>query len=248
MIQKLFVYLVLASVFISCGSDFEKNPVDNLIRDLSDVPAYSIILHDMNVEGTVFEDYFHQYEIVKINKNGEPEKTTTDWIQVPEEVFQKHIDNMGMEIVSKSEDGKLSKTAAPPGYSNFVGNEKYGRWEQNSNGSSFWQFYGQYMFMNSMFNMMAFPARRSYYDTYRTDYYGRRPYYGPSTSTGGRTYGTGSTYTSRTSTGSNWKQKMTNSSFKNRVQNSVSRSNSRYSGSSSSSSGSMRSRGGGFGK
>lgn len=245
MIRKLFLYTVLALALTSCGNDFEKSPVDNLIRDLSGTPAYSIILHDMNVEGTVFEDYFHQYEIVKVKEGGEPERIVTEWIEVPEELFQKHIDHMGMEIVSKGEDGKVVKEAAPPGYSNFVGNEKYGQWVNNSSGGSFWQFYGQYMFLNTMFNMATFPARRSYYDTYRTDYYGRRPYYGPATSGGGRTFGTGSAYTGRTRAGSTWNSK--NTSFKNKVRNSVTRSNTRSS-SRYNSSGSMRSRGGGFGK
>lgn len=241
MIRQILLYPLLALLFISCGSDFEKSPLDKFTKELSDVPAYSVILHDMNVEGTVFEDYFHQYEIIKVGKNGEPEKVITPWTEVSEDVFREHIDHMGMEVLSKGEDGKVSKTAAPPGYNNFVGNQQYGQWVQGNNGSSFWQFYGQYMFLNTMFNMATFPARRSYYDTYRTDYYGRKPYFGPSSSGGGRTFGTGSTYTSRTSAGSTWNTK--NTSFKNRVRNSVTRSGSRYSGSSS-----TRSRGGGFGK
>lgn len=244
MIRKIPLYSLLVFVLSACGNDFEKSPVDNLIKGLSEAPAYSIILHDMNAEGTIFNDYYHQYKIVKIPEEGEPEERITDWIEVPEETFQKHIDHMGMEIVSKGEDGKVNKTAAPPGYSNFVGNEKYGRWNQR-NGTSFWEFYGQYMFLNSMFNMATFPARRSYYDTYRRDYYGRKPYYGPTAVGGGRTFGTGSRYTSRTRAGSTWGNK--NASFKSRVRNSVTRSTSR-SGSRYNSSGSMRSRGGGFGK
>ncbi|WP_224994224.1 hypothetical protein [Cesiribacter sp. SM1] len=239
MIRKLAVFTLLAFVLTSCGNDFEKSPLDNLIRDLSDVPAYSIILHDMNVEGTVFEDYYHQYEIIEIKKGEAPEKRLTDWVQVPEALFSKHIDDMGMELVSKSEDGKLTKTAAPPGYNNFVGNEQYGQWVER-NGTSFWEFYGQYMFLNSMFNLATYPVRRSYYDTYRTDYWGRKPYYG-STGSGGRIFGTGGSYTRQVYSGSSWNRQ--SSSFKDKVRNSVSRSGTRYNGSSS-----TRSRGGGFGK
>jgi hypothetical protein len=239
MIRKLAVFTFLALVLTSCGNSFEKSPLDNLIRDMSDVPAYSIILHDMNVEGTVFEDYFHQYEIIEIKKDGAPEKRLTDWVQVPEELFSKHIDDMGMELVSKSTDGKVTKTAAPPGYNNFVGNEQYGQWV-NRGGTSFWEFYGQYMFLNSMFNLATYPVRRSYYDTYRTDYRGRRPYYG-STGAGGRIFGTGGSYTRQAYGGSSWNRK--SSSFKDKVRTSVSRSGTRYNGSSS-----TRSRGGGFGK
>lgn len=239
MIKKCFLFVFLIPFLTSCGSSFEKSPVDEIARDLSEVPAYSVILHDMNVEGTVFKDYFHKYEIVKVREEGPPEKQLTSWMEVPEEDFKKHIDHMGMEIVSKGPDGKVNKTASPPGYSNFVGNEKYGQWH-NSNGGSFWQFYGQYMFLNSMFNLGGFPVRRSYYDTYRRDYHGRKPFFGTSSS-GGKRYGTGSSYTNKTNAGSSWSSK--SSSFKSKVRNSVTRSGSRYN-----SSGSTRSRGGGFGK
>lgn len=241
MIRIYSLLVLLALTLTSCGEDFQKSPIDNLIRDMSDVPAYSVILHDMNVEGTFFKDYFHQYEIVKITPGNEPEKNLTGWVEVPEELFRKHIDHMGMELVSKGEDGKVSKTPSPPGYSNFVGNQRYGRWETR-NGQSFWHFYGQYMFLNSMFNMATFPVRRSYYDTYRRDYYGRRAYYGPTVS-GSRTYGTRGRYTRQAYSGSSWNRR--SSSFKDRVRNSVTRSRS---GSRYNSSRSMRSRSGGFGK
>lgn len=227
-------------VQVSCEEGFEKSPLDVLIRDMSEVPAYSIILHDMNVEGAVFEDYYHQYEIIKVNQQGQPEKSLTEWIEVPEALFSEHVEHMGMEIVSKSEAGGVSKTAAPPGYNNFVGNERYGQWV-SGNGGSFWQFYGQYMFLNSLFNLATFPVQRSYYDTYRRDYRDRKPYFGPAYAGGSRTFGTGSAYTRRASMGSTWNTK--SSSFKDKVRNSVSRSGSRYNSSSS-----MRSRGGGFGK
>lgn len=239
MIKKETVFILPLFLLLSCGNDFEKNPVDNMIMEMASVPVYSILLHDMNVEGSIFEDYFHQYKVVKISENGEPEESTTPWIEVSEENFSKHIDHLGMEIASKSEDGKVSKIASPPGYSNFVGNPQYGQWV-NSGGSSFWQFYGQYMFLNSMFNLMEFPTRRSHYDTYRRDFYGRKPYYGAGEG-GAKIFGTGSTFTRKTNPGSSWNNKP--NSFKSKVRNSVSRSGTRYNSSSS-----LRSRGGGFGK
>lgn len=46
----------------------------------------------------------------------------TDWVAVSQSFFDANKDNMGMEIASKK-DGKVSKVAAPAGYSNYVGNE-----------------------------------------------------------------------------------------------------------------------------
>ena len=221
--------------------EFYKSPVDDMIRDMSEAATYSIILHDMDVEGTFSKDYKHKYKIIKQpTLDADPVTDTTGWFDVNEGFFNQHINHMGMELASKSEDGKVTKTASPPGYNNYIGNQRYGHWV-NRNGSSFWEFYGQYAFMSSMFNMMSYPVRRSYYDDYYTNYYGRgRTYYGPSGPGGRSYYGTdGRIQSSRSN--KTWYSKASNQSFKQRVNSSTSRSGSRFSGSSSS-------RSSGFGK
>ncbi len=241
---KSFLLIILFVPLInSCGNkNFEKNPVDNLIRDMNDVPIYSIILNDMEEAGTFFKEYRHQYRIIKQDtKDSEPAETLTDWYAVGEDFFNQNINNMGMEVAAKTEDGKITKTAAPPGYNNYVGNPKYGQW-QGSGGNSFWAFYGQYAFMSSMFNLLTYPARRSYYDDYRGSYYGTgRPYYGPAVN-GRRAYGTNSTYTTQTKPNTRWSRSTSSRSFRSGSSQPTSRSGSRFGSSSS------RSRGGGFGK
>ncbi len=238
-LNKLFGLLLLLLVVSSCGEKkYVKNRMDVLVRDMPSDRVFSILLNDMDVSGTFFHEYHHQYKIIEEKTPGKPEEYTTAWFEVDKNTFNQHVNDMGMELMSRGEDGKLVKSVGPPGYNNYVGNEKYGHWE-NRGGHSFWAFYGQYAFMSSMFHMMAYPVRRSYYNDYRRSYYGTgRSYYGPSTN--GRTYyGTNSNYTSSTRPNSNWSRNR--SSFKNRVSGRTSRSSSRY-GSSS------RSRGGGFGK
>lgn len=239
---------------------WKKSPVDDLIKQLNDEPNFSIILFDMDANESG-NDYKHQYQIL-IQKPDTVFEKKSDWKQVDEAFFSRHINDMGMEIASKK-DGKVTKQAVPAGYNHYVGNEKYGRWE-NRGGSSFWAFYGQYAFMSSMFNMMTY--RRSYWDDYnRGGYYGgSRGYYGPGGSN--PVYGTKS-YTSSTS-GKNTKWASKPSTFKDRVRTKVSRSSSQSSRFSSSrsrssstvtkrtsrsssrykSSRSTRSRSGGFGK
>ncbi len=235
------LYIIFAGIMLaSCGSDKNlKNPVDDMVRDMPTDRVFSIILNDMDVQGSFFTHYYHQYKIIEEKEKGKPEERITKFVEVKESYFKMHANDMGMEIVSRGEDGKLSKSTSPPGYNNYVGNERYGRWTQR-NGTSFWEFYGQYAFMSSMFRMATYPVTMSYYTDWRSNYYGTgRSYYGPTT--GGRSYyGTGSAYTRSSSPNSSWSNNT--SRFKQRVQNRTSRSSSRYSGSSS------RSRGGGFGK
>lgn len=240
---------VLLLVFLSaCGgggsSEFQKATLDTIIRDLPDKQPWSIILYDMNVDGTFFKEYQHRYKIITQNIEGNdtiPEETLTDWYEVPKSEFNANVDNMGMEIAHRDDKNELHKSVNPPGYGNYVGNTRYGHWVQRD-GGSFWEFYGRYAFMSSMFNMMTYPVRRTYYDDYYTNYYRTgRSYYGPVTN-GRAYYGTYSDYNRRQNTSSRWHSRSSNTRYAQRVNDRVSRSNSRYG------SGSSRSRGGGFGK
>ncbi|MPQ48173.1 hypothetical protein GCQ56_14290 [Marinifilum sp. N1E240] len=234
---------------------WEKSPVDDLIKDLNGEQNFSIILFDMDADENG-NTYRHQYQTI-IQRPDTVIESKSDWKNVSETFFSQNINNMGMEIASKK-DGKVTKQAVPAGYNHYVGNEKYGRWE-NRGGTSFWAFYGQYAFMSSMFNMMTY--RRSYWDDYnRGGYYGgSRGYYGPSGSN--PVYGTKSYTSSSSGSKSKWASKP--STFKDRVRTKVSRSSStsnskfskqrtatktKRSSSRYSSSRSTRSRSGGFGK
>ncbi|WP_291724776.1 hypothetical protein [Bernardetia sp.] len=238
--SKYFQYALVASLMAftstlltSCGSSEQvvKSPVDNYTKQLDGYKTYSVILHDMDLKENTFssDEYKHQYKFILPAKDTTGGKVVRDslsgWVNVSESVFDKNLDNMGMELVSKSEDGKVSKIPSPPGYNNYVGNTRYGSWQTNSSGNSFWAFYGQYAFMSSMFGMMSRPIYRSSYNDYYRNYRGSRPYYGTTTS-GKRAYGTGSA----TSNAMNSKSR-----FKSNVASKVSRSGSSgYSRSSSS--------------
>lgn len=239
----------------SCGDStpkYEKSPIDDLIRDLSAVKSYSIILHDMDADESA-NKYKHKYKILK--EVGDSVKAEeTDWKEVSERFFARHQDNMGMTVASKDSTGKVSKVAAPAGYGQYVGNERYGSWQQGSNGQSFWQFYGQYAFMRDMLGLGFYgPVYRSHYNDYRSSWSAGRPYYGSNPNS--PTYGTRSTYTSSAYSNSTWTKKP--NAFKESVRTRVARSStsgSRTASSTSSRSGSRyssssgRSSGGGFGK
>lgn len=269
--KSTVIWIVIGLVFVMsikrCGSNsntrdtrtsqsvsYSKTPVDLIVQELSAVQNYSIILYDMDyIENR--KTYKHLYTVIT-EIDDSVQSYTTEWRDVSATFFEANINNLGMEIVSKT-DGKLSKAATPAGYSNYVGNPKYGEWRE-SNGSSFWSFYGRYAFMSSLFRMNSYPVYRSHWNDYDRNYAGRgRSYYGPSS--GGRTmYGTGSAY-AKSASKSKWNSK--SSTFKSSVKNKVSQSStankprstrtttsktthssSRYSSSST------RSRGGSYGK
>jgi hypothetical protein len=139
------------------------------------------------VSGTDIE-YFHRYKILTAGQ-----EKTTDWEEVDEEEYAYHLNNLGMDIQSKPFGMYASESieeAAPPGMA-YVGNEKYGSWQRDASGNSFWAFYGQYAFLRALLG----GNRYSYndWDTWNRDYRGRRPYYGRNPD-GTKRYGsTGST-------------------------------------------------------
>jgi len=236
---KTLTLIAVTTLLISCGGKkFQKNPLDLIVRDLPSDKPFTAILYDMDAQGNFVETFYHQYKIIQDDGNGNLDDFTTGMLEVSKETFNRHINDMGMEIMARDSTGALSKGAAPPGYNNYVGNEKYGQWKTDNSGNSFWAFYGRYALMSSMFNMMAYPARRSYYNNWRGGYAGTgRGYYGPRS--GGRSYyGTNSAHGRSTNPSSRWSK--STSSFKRNV-------TSRTSKSSTSSSG-YRSRSGSFGK
>ncbi len=93
-----------------------------------------------------------------------------------------------INVLAHLSNGKLPRMQAPPSGSksaegagsHLVGNPRYGNWQRNSSGQSFWVFYGQYAMMRSLFFR---PGPYYYSGWYRNrgwSYYGDvgRHYYG----------------------------------------------------------------------
>ncbi len=224
---KKFLFIGLIFLLVSCSSDhqkFTKSPVDELIKQMDSEKNFSIILYDMDIEEKTFgEDIFkHQYKIIT-EKDSIPQQQITGWYEVSKGFFLQNENNMGMEIASKN-NGVVSKVPAPPGYNRYVGNPQYGQWTTGSNGTSFWEFYGQYAFMSSMFGLASNLMNRSYYDDYRGRYMGRQPYYGQ-LSDGRPVFGTYSSHGEKANPDF-YRRTGGATSFKERVANRVTKSNS----------------------
>lgn len=242
---KNMLFYVLGALFIggcTSGSRYAEEGLDTVIKDHREARDFTVLLYDQNYEGGKYQ---HQYQVI-LPVDDTVESKVTAFYPVSDRFFNAHVDHLGMELANKK-DGIVNKTVAPAGYSQYVGNPKYGQWTER-NGNSFWEFYGKFAFMNSMFHMFSSPARYGYWNDYQRNYAPRgRAYRGPN-----NYYGTQSYMKSNTGKSSTWSKKPSSfrSDVRSRVQRSstaskskVNRSSSRYSSSSSS-----RSRSGGFGK
>jgi len=139
------------------------------------------ILVDMKEEEGVC---YHKYRVVEGNLSQESGFQVVDCA-----FFREHEDHLGMALYSKPE-GKLAEDAvqiaSPPGYA-YVGNPRYGQWRE-SNGSRFWEFYGQYALMRDLlWGVGTYRAvDESGYRSYRTSLSSRKPWFGGSNEFGTR--------------------------------------------------------------
>lgn len=227
--KRIFGPLILICALLSFPScTGSRSPVEKLSSRLSKYPEYSIILEDMKESGSIFKEYLHKYKVTVGDK-----VHYTGWMKVSKPFYQQNASYLGMALLSKTPDGYV-KSPSPPGYQ-YVGNSRYGEWQRNSSGNSFWAFYGQYMFMSHMFGFNR-PVYRNQYNTYSDYRSNNRPYYGNKNQ-----YGTNGTIAKKTNK-SFFQRKMAKSrlakqSFGQRVKQRIGRSSSPY-----------RGRGGGFGK
>lgn len=180
-----------------------------MIKSMKDQKAFTIILDDMDVKK---DNFYHKYSVIRESKTGEISSSTTELLLVDYEFFKKNEDNLGMQLASKDSTGKVSKANIPAGYDNYIGNSRYGQW-QGSGHDRAWVFFGQYMFMRSMFGLGYHPAYYHMHHNYYSSYYGTgRSFYG-SGAQGGNYYGTSSAQTKKGKVGfferkarnNNWK-------------------------------------------
>ncbi|CAM2006606.1 hypothetical protein [Acanthopleuribacter pedis] len=185
----------------ACGGSRSVNGLKETIERFSEMPEYSIILDDMKVEGNFVKTYLHRYRVyyaVKIPGQTEDVQfldIKTELLEVPEDVYKRHEPDLGMVIAMKTSDGRTTTTPQPAGYQ-YVGNPRYGQWQTNSSGETFWSFYGKYALLRDAFDVFDRPFKRKYYNNYHNNYYkNKTPYYGSGKV---KTYGTYGTRTQKT--------------------------------------------------
>ena len=224
--------LILGLGLTACASRLP-DPLVSLAGELANHQEYSVVLVDMEQRGNFVKSYFHRYDLIEGDQAADGDEITfvtkqSDWFEVDKQFYERYQPSLGMVVLSKSGDQPAAQEQYPPGYQ-YVGNERYGRWNNDSNGGSFWEFYGKYALFSNLLGMGNRRLYRSDYDAYRTNRSQRRPYYGPSGN-----YGTRGSVTRRTNPSffarQQQRQATRSRDFSSRVRNRTGRSTSRSRG------------------
>ena len=180
--------------------------------------SWDEVLSDMSIEEGADVRFFHLVRKMSVriensaDGGGSALPQEENWVQVQKATYERHKDHLGMTLASKPAgfyDSEAKRDQVQPAGMGYIaspeqGQNRYGRWERRSDGSSFWSFYGRYKFMEAMFWGPSWRSMRAdtWNDYDRTRRRGQT-WYGRSAS-GGKTYGSSGTATRSKYSGSKY--------------------------------------------
>jgi hypothetical protein len=191
-IPFLFITLLLSG----CGGTvLPANPIKELKKQYKDKNAYTIILDDMDLQEGQF---VHKYKILEPLNGSNVQVDYTDWKAVDDDFFLLHEDDLGMEVFSKRSDGKYNSLVTPPGFTHFIGNDKFGAWSpldsiQTQDSSRVWMFIENDQRIHSLesdLGLKGLSVTKGEYDRFQDKYYLNRPFYGEKIAKDSTKYGT----------------------------------------------------------
>lgn len=104
------------------------DPIAELIKTYKERKHFTVLLYDMDVEGTFSKDYKQRYRILYDSAETVSVRLSP-WFAVSSAYYSQQENNVGMEVAAKSyQDGMVRRIIGPPGYTNYIGNRQYGYW------------------------------------------------------------------------------------------------------------------------
>lgn len=181
---KYTLISLVAILLYSCGGTVvSSNPVRDMKRQFESKTAYTVLLSDMDLKNDRLK---HKYTIIDIDSTHHVTSRKTDWHNVSDDFFYQHEANLGMEILSKSPDGKINNLVSPPGFTNLIGNTNYGNW--NEFGS--WEFNESNQDLYKTLEIVDLPIYKKEYVDFTQKYKYNKPHYGEKTHGDSTKYGT----------------------------------------------------------
>lgn len=177
---------IAVSSMLSSPSALEK-----LEEEYKNTPVYSIILEDLKTENDAF--FIKCSLVVPLPHEGTAMEITKKWAETTKQEYEMVEPYKGLTIVTKK-NGETVYAANPPGYE-YVGDPRYGRWENREGMSPVWVWLAGYAVWNSTRSQhISFDS----YQQYQHAKNNHTPYFG----TGDRLSNHASTVATKTSASS----------------------------------------------
>ena len=104
------------------------DPIAAIIAAHEQYDHFTLLLYDMEVEGTFNKDYKQRYRIL-YDSAETVQVRLSPWYEVKSAYYSQQENNVGMEVAAKSyKDGTVRRIVGPPGDTNYIGNRAYGYW------------------------------------------------------------------------------------------------------------------------
>lgn len=116
-----------------CSSNqIKTDPIGQLVKENDAAPQFTILLYDTEKTGVFSKEYKHKYRLIK-KENGRVVAKDTKWFPIGSSYYNQHENNVGMEVAAKDTVGRVKRVVGPPGYTNYIGQAKYGYWTSGIN-------------------------------------------------------------------------------------------------------------------
>jgi len=180
-IKHILIGLIALLIYSCGGSVVPSNPLTDFKRDFNTKESYTILLSDMDLQNEIYK---HKFTIIDFDKSKNVTTSQTDWIKVSDDFFFLHEADLGMEILSKLPNHTLNNLVTPPGFTNIIGHDEFGKWNE----LSVWEFNDKAL--EKTLGLDGLDVQEDEYKRYQTRYAFNRPYYGEKTHGDSTKYGT----------------------------------------------------------
>jgi hypothetical protein len=178
--NKVIIYVTLIFLYLGLSKSLSPSELGisyvNNQKSLSEIvrgQPLSVILIDVHSTGFIIKTYYHKYRIVYGFQTYEELI-----VRVSRSFMQKNLDNIGLSLMSRNNEGELNFTPLPPG-SVFIGDTRFGRWNKIKGSDELkWTFHHAYRFLPKYLGLKDFKITYKFFEEIGRSINDHKAFYG----------------------------------------------------------------------
>ena len=178
--NKVIIYVSLIFLYLGLSKSLSPSELGisyvNNQKSLSEIvrgQPLSVVLVDVHSTGFIIKTYYHKYRIVYGFQTYEELI-----VRVSRNFMQKNMNNIGLSIMNRNNNGEVNFTPLPPG-SVFIGDTRFGRWVRNKNNDEVkWIFHHAYRFLPKYLGIQDFKITFKFFEEISQSISNNKEFYG----------------------------------------------------------------------